>query len=452
MTTSPTTTINSAYPPEVLKGGGAATKWISALKREELHLIVQDKQLPILLVGELVKNVPVKYLKNLVHHKKCTSELRITVLRRIYRAKQNEMKIPDRIQTYNSILKISDLSDKEKRITKSYIRELEQGNYSKDSSKPEKELKKHPKKSKRKKKVVRKQLPPVIIRDSTVSEVVNFLKMARKGLISESGIDSKILDSCRTKSAAMFSYSLRTFKSLAASSNYQIDMEDLLTFRMELNDGLHSRSKIGRNEEFFKDYEQSTRGEFARNFLLDVNMENNAPETIYMLLVKASSLSPADFASKISDFRLASRSFEEYLAGITPQLNYGQVETTLGGMAKISFSASLNFQFPEDSFKYWESTQDESFGFPIKFEVSFDRKTNLNNCKVTITNLLPGMCYKYEIKALNGHQVFKLSPREFKIPDPPEVVVSSGYVRGDYRDYGAPVPLGGGGERRFSQF
>ena len=140
MTTSPTTTINSAYPPEVLKGGGAATKWISTLKREELHLVVQDKQLPILLVGELVKNVPVKYLKNLVHHKKCTSELRITVLRRIYRAKQNEMKIPDRIQTYNSILKISDLSDKEKRITKSYIRELEQWNYSKDSSKPEKDL------------------------------------------------------------------------------------------------------------------------------------------------------------------------------------------------------------------------------------------------------------------------------------------------------------------------
>ena len=452
MTTSPTPTINSAYPPEVLKGGGAATKWISALTRAELHLVVQDKQLPIPLVGELVKHVPVKYLKNLVHHKKCTSELRITVLRRIYRAKPNEMKIPDRIQTYNSILKISDLSDKEKRITKSYIRELEQGNYSKDSSKPEKELKKTPKKSKRKKKVVRRELPPVIIRDSTVSEVVNFLKMARKGLISESGIDSKILDSCRTKSAAMLSYSLRTFKSLAASSNYQIDMEDLLTFRMELNDGLHSRSKSGSSEEFFKNYEQSNRGEFARKFLLDIDMENNAPENLYTLLVKASSLSPADFASKMTDFQIASQSFDEYLAGITPQLNYGKVETTLGGMAKISFSASLNFQFTEDSFKYWESTQDESFGFPIKFQVSFDRKTNLNNCKVTITGLLPGMCYKYEIKALNGDQEFKLFPREFKIPDPPEVVVSSGYVRGDYRDYGAPVPLGGGGERRFSQF
>lgn len=451
MTTSPTPTINSAYPPEVLKGGGAATKWISALTRAELHLVVQDKQLPIPLVGELVKHVPVKYLKNLVHHKKCTSELRITVLRRIYRAKPNEMKIPDRIQTYNSILKISDLSDKEKRITKSYIRELEQGNYSKDSSKPEKELKKTPKKSKRKKKVVRRELPPVIIRDSTVSEVVNFLKMARKGLISESGIDSKILDSCRTKSAAMLSYSLRTFNSLAASSNYHADIEDLLAFRMELNEGLYSRSKIGNNEDFIKNYEMSNRGEFARKFLLDIDMENNAPENLYTLLVKASSLSPADFASKMTDFQIASQSFDEYLAGITPQLNYGKVETTLGGMAKISFSASLNFQFTEDSFKYWESTQDESFGFPIKFQVSFDRKTNLNNCKVTITGLLPGMCYKYEIKALNGDQEFKLFPREFKIPDPPEVVVSSGYVRGDYRDYGAPVPFGGGGERRFNQ-
>lgn len=443
--------MSTIYPAEVMNGGGAATKWISALTRAELHLVVQDKELPIPLVTELVKNVPVKYLKNLVHHKKCTSELRITVLRRIYRAKQNEMKIPDRIHTYNSILKIRDLSDKEKRITNSYIRELEQGNYSKDSSKPEKEQKKTTKKSKRKKKVVRRELPPVVIRDSTVSEVVYFLKQARKSLISESGIDLRILDSCRNKSAAMLSYSLRTFNSLAVSSNYHVNIEDLLAFRMELNEGLYSGGKIGINEEFIKNYEMSNRGEFAKKFLLDINLENSAPEIIYSLLVKASSLSSSDFASKMSDFQLASQSFEQYLAGITPQLNYGKVETTLGGMAKISFSASLNFRFTEDSFKYWESTQDESFGFPIKFQVSFDRKTNLNNCKVTITNLLPGMCYKYEIKALNGDQVFKLFPREFKIPDPPEVVVSSGYVRGDYREYGAPVPFGGGGERRFNQ-
>ena len=452
MTTSPTPTINSAYPPEVLKGGGAATKWISALTRAELHLVVQDKQLPIPLVGELVKNVPVKYLKNLVHHKKCTSELRITVLRRIYRAKPNEMKIPDRIQTYNSILKISDLSDKEKRVTKSYIRELEQGNHPKDSSKPEKELKKTPKKSKKKKKAVQKELPPVIIRDSTVREVVNYLWSARAGLIKELGDNSKTLIDCQTRAGAMISESQVEFESIAIYSANRIDMEDLLSFRMELNADLYRESKLGSNEEFIKSYKQINRGDIAKEFFTGVDVRKEAPEILYELMVKASSLSQSDFQSKLIDLQSASHGYRKYLETISPQLNYGKVEVTKGGMATITFSTSLNLEFTEESFKYWESEQDESFAFPIRFKVEFDRRSKLNNCTVIVTNLLPGTRYKYGLRALHGDRMIKLEPREFKIPDLPVEEPSSAYVRGDYRDYGAPVPLGGGAERRFSQF
>lgn len=450
MTTSPTPTINSAYPPEVLKGGGAATKWISALTREELHLVVQDKQLPIPLIGELVKNVPVRYLKNLVHHKKCTSELRTTVLRRIYRAKPNEMKIPDRIHTYNSILKISDLSDKERRITKSYIRELEQGNHPKDSSKPEKELKKTPKKSKRKK-VVRKELPPVIIRDSTVREVVNYLCSARAGLIAELGENSKPLIDCQTQAVAMISESQVEFESLAIHSANLTDMEDLLSFRIELNADLYRESKLGSSEEFIKGYKQINRGDIAKEFFTGIDVSKEPPEILYELMVKASSLSQSDFQSKLIDLQSASHGFRKYLETIPPQLNYGKVEVTKGGMATITFSTSLNVEFTEDSFKYWESDQDESFAFPIRFKVKFDRKSKLNNCTVIVTNLLPGMRYKYGLRALHGDRIIKLEPREFKIPDLPVAEPSSGYVRADYRDYGAPVPFGGGGERRFNQ-
>lgn len=452
MTTSPTPTINSSYPPEVLKGGGAATKWISALTRAELHLVVQDKELPFPLVTELVKNVPVKYLKNLVHHKKCTSELRITVLRRIYRAKQNEMKIPDRIQTYNAILKIRDLSDKEKRITNSYIRELEQGNYSKDSLKPEKERKKTTKKSKKKKKVVRRELPPVIIRDSTVREVVNFLWSARARLIAELGENSKPLIDCQIQAGAIISESQVKFESLAIHSVHPTDMEDLLSFRMELNADLYRESKLGSNEEFIKGYKQINRGEIAKEFFTGIDIRKEAPEILYELMVKASSLSQSDFQSKLIDLHSASQGFRKYLQTIPPQLNYGKVEVTKGGMATITFSTSLNLEFTDDSFKYWESEQDESFAFPIRFNVKFDRKSKLNNCTVVVTNLLPGMRYKYGLKALHGDRILKLEPREFKVPDLPVAEPSSGYVRGDYRDYGAPVPLGGGGERRFSQF
>lgn len=450
MTTSLTPTINSAYPPEVLQGGGAAMKWISALTRQELHLVVQDKQLTITLLGELVKNVPVKYLKNLVHHKKCTSELRITVFRRIYRAKPNEMKILDRIQTYNSILKVSDLSEKEKRIAKSYIRELERGIHSKDSSKSEKDLKRTPKKSK-KKQTVLKELPPVVVRDSTVSEVVNFLWSSRSGLLAAIGENSKTLIDCQTQAGVMISNSQVEFKSLAINSLNQIDMEDLLSFRLELNSDLYRETRLGSNEEFIKDYKQINRGEIAKEFFTGIDVRKEAPEILYELMVKASSLSQSDFKSKLIDLQSASHGFSEYLANLLPQLNYGKADVTKGGMATITFSASLNLQFTGDSFKYWESEQDESFAFPIKVEIKFDHRSTLNNCTVTITNLPSGMRYKYALRALHGDRVIKLEPREFKIPDLPVAEPSSGYVRGDYRDYGAPVPFGGGGERRFNQ-
>jgi hypothetical protein len=452
MTTSTTPTINSAYPPEVLKGGGAAMKWISALTRAELHLIVQDKQLPIALIGELVKNVPVKYLRNLVHHKKCTSELRITVLRRIYRAKPNEMKIPDRIQAYNSILKIKDLSDKERRITNSYIRELERGNHSKDLAQPQKPLKKTSKKPKRKKQVIRKELPPVVIRDSTTSEVVKFLRSARSQLIAGLGENSKPLIDCRTQAGAMISDSQIEFENLATKSVNRIDIEDLLSYRIELNAGLYLVSTLGSNEEFIKNYKQINRGDVAKDFFTGVNIQNDSPEILYELLVKASSLSQSDFESKLLNLQSASQGFSRYLEKIPPQLNYGQVAVTTGGIATITFSTSLNLEFAVDSFKYWESEQDESFAFPIKFKVEFDRNRKLNTCTVTVTNLLPGMRYMYALSAVHGDRLVKLEPREFKVPDLPAVEPSRGYERGDYRDYGAPVPLGGGGERRFSQF
>jgi hypothetical protein len=313
-------------------------------------------------------------------------------------------------------------------------------------------LKKTSKKPKRKKRATRKESPPVIIRDSTVSEVVNFLRSARFGLIAELGENSKLLIDCQTQAGAMIADSQVEFQSLAIYSVNRIDMEDLLSFRIELNTELHRESKLGSNEEFIKSYKQINRGDVAKEFFTGINIQKEASEILYELLVKASSLSQIDFESKIVNLQSASHGFRKYLEKIPPQLNYGPVELTKGGMVTITFSASLNLKFTADSFIYWESEQDESFGFPIKFKVEFDRNSTLNNCTVTITNLLPGMRYMFGISALNGDRRIKLEPMEFKIPDLPKAEPSSGYVRGDYRDYGAPVPLGGGGERRFNQF
>ena len=113
---------------------------------------------------------------------------------------------------------------------------------------------------------------------------------------------------------------------------------------------------------------------------------------------------------------------------------------------------SINLEFNETAFKYWKSSEDESYGFPVRFTKEFDRKTKLNICTVTITKLLPGQAYKFVITATAKEQKFRLELGEFEVPQVPYVSTQGVNTYFGSVSHGAPVPIGGGGERRWMQF
>jgi hypothetical protein len=45
------------YPAEVLTGGKPTIKWIKELSRQEIHAVIQDKEIPGKLLAELTKNI-----------------------------------------------------------------------------------------------------------------------------------------------------------------------------------------------------------------------------------------------------------------------------------------------------------------------------------------------------------------------------------------------------------
>lgn len=433
--------MTTIYPSEVLAGGKSCAAWIKNLSRLELHELIQDRDIPLTLLPELVSNIPPKYLRNLILHKKLQPELRVTILRRIYRASQNEINNESKIEAFRFVSTQKRWTKRELQIAQSYILEVNKQSGVAVSKPKRKKAKKH------------KDTFALsfVVKDANMSDISSLLRNFRTRLLCElQSTSSKFKDS-ETQASLLIEQASREFPSLSESAISQISIEELLAYQIAINQDLFVTSSVFQFEDFIDSYKTQLRGPLASDFLKHWNTQIPPAESLYQLMIRAASRSEEDFESKQKSLEMVSKRFDSHVLAMQPVLNYGQVNATSGGVATITFSASFNLEFTEMSFKYWHNSEDESHAFPVRFKVDFDRESKLNICSTTITSLKPGEAYFYAIHAMHNEHGFNLEPREFKIPDLPKAEPSSGYVRGDYRDYGAPVPLGGGGERRFNQ-
>ena len=445
--TSPTILkIETSYPDEVKQGGGAAVKWIKGLNREQLHVIVQDKNLTIPLLAELARYVPVKFLKNLVNHKKMEPDIRITIFRRIFRAKTQEMKNEEKLSAYKAILNIRNITKKEIRVVNSYIGEVK-----KLLSKANKSNRQSAPKTVKKKSAERKDLyiAPAPKPDSNLNDIVNFLSLKRSRLIWQDS-DTQIKTSeFKVKSSLLaHEYALNNEDSMS-SFKILISPEDLLSFRMEIDGGLYEEEKSFTSALFMEEFHQVLKGDFSRKFIEEFLGVVDWRELLFALMLKAVSSSKENYDANFARLKFVARGYEELISNMVPALNYGKVVATHSGKALITFSASVNLKFNDLSFRYWKSEEDESFGFPMPVKKTYDHATRLNSCVVEIINLKPGARYLYGISSELDGKSFKLEPREFKIPDLPVKPPKTEYYSSSYD---VSFPLGGGGERRFQQF
>jgi hypothetical protein len=442
------------YPAQVLTDGKATIKWTKELSRQEIHAVIQDKDIPVVLLPELTKNIPAKFLHNLACHKKLQPELRITVLRRIFRANPSELKNQAKIDIYKNILKLQWWSEKDHQITRSYIQEV-----TKLSKDPQPVSKKVKAKKKGKTKVAAKVVKPTILRlpprplpDSTITDIAKYLDYHRAKSLWKTRSELADMQYCKILACSMMENAVSAFPSLASSAVPSLSLEDLLSFRIELNKGLHRSVSSDEMQDLLNGYKLKMRGEYASTFLTHVDANRDKHEVLYELLTKACSHSEEDYQLKIYGLESTASTYEQHLEKLLPSLKEGKVEVTQGGMATITFSASINLEFNETAFKYWKSSEDESYGFPVRFTMEFDRKTKLNICTVTITKLLPGQAYKFAITATAKEQKFRLELGEFEVPQVPYVSTQGVNTYFGSVSHGAPVPIGGGGERRWMQF
>ena len=442
------------YPAEILDGTKSTTVWIRSLSRQELHAVIQDKEIPSELLPELARNIPAKFLYNLACHKKLQPNLRVTILRRIFKADASQLKNEAKMDAYNSILKLRGWSEKELQITRSYIQEVTKLLKNKKKKAKKAKVKREPKVAAAVKVVERRYVRPVPLPlpDSTLSNVAKYLDYHRAKALWQARSQIADIEFSQNLACSMFDQAVSEFPALARKATSTLSMEDLLSFRIELNQGLHKPASSEDMQDFVNGYKVKMRGEFASAFLTHFDADRDKNEVLYELMVRACAFSEEDRQQKLESLDSAASKYEQYLESLEPVLQYDTVSVTQGGMATITFKTSLNLQLTNTSFKYWRSSEDESFGFPVKFTINFDRKTKLNICTVTFTKLLAGETYVFRIAALANGQEIKLAPSEFEVPRLPIPQYQGINTYFENRVYGAPVPFGGGGERRWMQF
>ena len=439
------------YPAEILDGTKSTTVWIRSLSRQELHAVIQDKEIPTELLPELARNVPAKFLYNLACHKKLQPSLRVTILRRIFRADASQLKNEAKLDAYNSILKLRGWTEKELQITRSYIQEITKLSKNKKKKPKKAKVKREPKVVAAVKVVERRYVRPVPLPlpDSTLWDIAKYLDYHRAKALWQARSQIADIEFFQNLACSMFDEVVSEFPALARKATNALSTEDLLSFRIELNQGLHKSASSEDMQDFVNGYKIKMRGEFASAFLTHFDAERNKNEVLYELMVRACSYSEEDRQQKLESLDSAASKYEQYLERIQPALNHGKVSVTEGGMATITFRASINLKLPENAFKYWKSAENENNGQSVRFKTDFDREAKMIVCTATFTKLSAGETYSFAVTAIHKGQEFKLESRKFKVPDLPP---SAPYVFHDYRHYGAPVPFGGGGERRWMQF
>lgn len=441
-----------SYPTEIHLDPAFQRKWIKGLSNTEIHRVIHDKDLPVSLMEELSKSIPEKMLVNLIRHKKLPSELRPPILRRLFKAKSNQMSAQQKMKIFSDLNNLTSWPRRERQIVNSYIHEIQKRLAPAKSEKPISK-KRFDKKSEHPRNVQIHKLSKVmnVHPDTTSPGIAKYLNQQYAELIK-----SEITNNSVTDLAAMYAHltiekgnfgipevplSLRRY-----FSNY-----DILKFRFEIDLGIFSEKNSFESQELLISYGRVLKGDLARVILDEIDVQESSLETLYSLILRTCSNSNNEYFVRKNSFLEASKSIVGVLNRFKPLLNYGRVEVTNGGMANINFSSSPNLEFSESSLRVWSASDGESKCRFVKFLADFDSEKFLLRCRTTLTKLNSGERYFYAISGTFQDHELRLPPREFKIPDFVPSISSMDSKETHYLSLGAPVPFGGGGERRFNQ-
>jgi len=109
------------YPDEIRMNPAKGKLWLQDLSKESLHQIVNDKNLPIELMILLAENLPVKFLKNFIFHKKISKEVKLEVVNRIFQANQREINLDEKLKIFNLLLNLQNWEKDEKLVVRNLV-------------------------------------------------------------------------------------------------------------------------------------------------------------------------------------------------------------------------------------------------------------------------------------------------------------------------------------------
>jgi hypothetical protein len=440
------------YPAEILINPALQRNWIKGLTKAEIHRVVNDKELPIPLMEELYKLIPEKMLVNLIRHKKLPSDLRPSILRRLFKAKSTQMSNQQKMKIFSDLSYLTSWPRRERQIVDSYIHEIQKKLASGKSEKltPKKKLNK---KSNHSSNVYLHKLTKVanVDLDATYPEVAKYLMQKCTELVKSETTNNGVTDLASMYAHLAIKKGNFGIPEVPLSLRRYLSNFDILKFRFEIDLGVISEQKFLGSQELLISYGRVLKGDLAKTILDDIDTQQSSLETLYSLILRTCSNSNHEYIIRKNTILEASTSVVGVLNRFKPLLNYGRVEVTNGGMASIDFSSSPNLKFSESSLRVWSALDGESKCRSVKFLVDFDPETYLLRCRTTLTKLNSGERYFYSISGTFQDEELRLPPREFKVPDFVPSIRSMNSKDTHYLSLGAPVPFGGGGERRFNQ-
>ena len=455
-----TSMIIDIYPSEVMLDAKRRLSWIKSLSKEALHQVVQDKNLPLELFGDLAKNVPIQFLKNLSTHKKLPMELRVPILRRIYSAKIQEMNHAEKLNALNTLVQMKNWSEREKQITNSYITEVKkqiegQSLTSTFGRKNQQNVKPKSKKLKQDSPKIIDQIRLALgsPRESSKHEVAEVVLSLLQTLVEKEKQKKKELDLCAIRVSVLTPF----FRDLLSSRNIidseLIPIEELILLQIQINLDLFLNETRYHANRVIASYKDLTRGQFAEDILAGNTTPEDPYKLLFEMLLKLSASDDLDYENRRSWLMDCSTSYPALLKSIKPILEKGGVHFTTRDSVSIQMRSSIVVDLEGASVKYWRTeTEDESDAFSEPLRKVYSRKERLFLYDARLTHLKPGVWYSYLLTGIQIEKALEIPLQKFQMPslEPVLTVKPPGRSSFDYRDYS--VPTGQGTERRHQQF
>ena len=434
------------YPLDLFDDPKELPKWVKTLSKEQLHVCAQDKEAPAAVLSEVAKNAPIKILKNLVHNKKLPPEARVPILRRIYRATDEEIKPIEKIAVYSSIIEIKSWSEREKQTAHSYISEVRKtiGNQPLKKVQKVKKAKIEKMNDKQKQRPI---VPPRIIeppKDSTESEIVASVFLIIGNLQNSNYALSSRLHKHSMGFRTLLDDYFSGYKSLGLAKDRNTSLEVLLQLEIQIQNDCFLNLENYSREEVERQYRRYTRGDLAETLLRKFENIQNPVELIQSLVLTLSSENENEIETKKDWVVETAKSFRDEIDNRQYEIKHIGMNISTSGMASLYFKTEPIVEIGSESIKYWKIIDGINQKIMYANDVfHYDAAQNIYHC--TFYKLDSGSTYGYQIFG----QIFNLeissNVMEFQTAIP----------RVHYENHRSSeisFSVGGGAERRHQQF